>query len=1270
MITLNIMKNPFKTDREIKQTSYIPGRSLLVYITPEVMGWKDYLVTHNGKVIAPEKYNEIVPASGDYIAICPVIEGDDAGKDIARAVALIAVSIASMGVGNLIAHATWAGTTAGWGWGSYVAAAATFHAGGALVNHLFPPPKQDVISNIATWSNLPPIAEEGGGIPITFGTVKMGVMAPIQVLNQKITNSGTKSHLNMLLCGGEEVDEIRDITINKQPVSNFPGVKTEVRLGTNDQTPIPGFADTWEEVPVGVELTEEGGWYYAQTKSDIGSGLELTFNFPMGLYYRNDKGKMMYEWIRLQPEYRKVGETDWKYWPSSITTSTFSATYVSPDSFQVSIAGLSVFRKNLKIFLKHGEGITEATVLGVSYSFRQSYMVVTVDTVVPSTLSLVEVRYIDIERKTNSPFSFTTRADDIGTGLVEVRCRIIKEGTDDKRANMTVWSTLTHITYDDFLRPGKSLVGIQALATDRLSGSLNVTWIQSRFNVWIWNPITERYEQRPANNPAWAAYDVIYRIKQVKNIHSKEEEDEIIVFSDVEEEYMDYQSFADWAAACDERGLKFNGVIHEVNDLWEALGPIEMAGRGKIIIRGTRYSVIHDSPASPTGMYAVSNIVKDSFRIEYIGKKDRANALEISFFNSDNDFEENTVICYGPDYDGSTTIAKPTQLRLPYAMSVKQACKEGEYQLRLNYYLNRAIYWGAGIDSLTGHAGEVVYVQHDVPEWGIGGRIAYVEGNDVFLDREVTMEPEQTNGLLVRLADDTLIEKALEPVEEATTTNIVTVTEPFELGKVPVTDDVFSFGLFKREAMPVRLVAVKRSGKLSAELMGLEYIKEIYEEAEEIPEIDYALEPAIFEVDDLSATEYSYMQKDGTIVSLIITSWQIPRGQIADEFLVYLSDDGGETWEYCGSTRGTEYTIPDAQTEETYLARVCVKKGFGITNGVVSNECTITGKDTPPSNVGGFTVIQQENVLKVTVIPPKDPDIARYEIRVGGLNWETSSYLSQFVDVKTTLDVTQAGTQTFWVKSIDNSGNYAEEAVSYITEIHAASNKYTIYEEQQNGRDWEPVCMFRDRNSWQIDSVEKIGDFEFFASIFECDHHLYEDAEITLNVVDLGDMVNGNYVETFLSVFWDFDASNKNYIDVEYRTSYDGETWGAWLPLVNHQFNGRCVQPKLLPRSVDGKTNVSIRGVTVRIDVRAVTETIDFLEVVAEGATRIILKHRFFNTPMPHLFSYASTGRQCTHEIVDNLITKDEDGRWYFNVRLWDGETQIAGRIGGSANGY
>jgi hypothetical protein len=440
---------------------------------------------------------------------------------------------------------------------------------------------------------------------------------------------------------------------------------------------------------------------------------------------------------------------------------------------------------------------------------------------------------------------------------------------------------------------------------------------------------------------------------------------------------------------------------------------------------------------------------------------------------------------------------------------------------------------------------------------------------------------------------------------------------------------------------------------------------------DDVEPMEYTIETILPPVvANLRVHENTYQLRDGTVLSDIKIMFDRPAYKLLDRYEICY-DINSEGWEFAGITVEDNITLKALAQAKTVQFRVLTESTLGLKSPeVVSEVYTVIGKDTPPNNVQGFTVIQQENILKVTVVPPADPDINKYELRMGGLSWETSSYLKQYKDQQTTLDVTQAGTITFWVKTIDNSGNYAAEAASFIAEVHPVSNKYTIHEEHQSGLDWEPVCMFRDRDSWQIDSKEKVGDFEFFADLFDAKLHLCDDAEVILGVVNLGEAVNGNYTETFLSVFPDFLSSDKNYVEVDYRTSYDGEVWSDWLPLVNHQFAGRYVQPKLKPRSVDGEENVSIRSVSVRIDVTAITETIDFVLVPEDEPARIILNHRFFATPMPHLFSYSAIGRQCTHEIVNNIITKDEEGRWYFDVRLWDGATQIAGRIGGSANGY
>src|SRR5690606_39023139 len=142
-----------------------------------------------------------------------------------------------------------------------------------------------------SWGQLPPVATEGNPVPLIYGTVRMGVMAPLQIVSQKIDTDGEKQYLNMLLAAGEgpcdydeetgEVTGIPDdgILINNQPIENY-GASLQIykRAGLNDQAVIPGFDDTFEATTVGVELELGAGWVTRQTAGNAGHGLILVFD--------------------------------------------------------------------------------------------------------------------------------------------------------------------------------------------------------------------------------------------------------------------------------------------------------------------------------------------------------------------------------------------------------------------------------------------------------------------------------------------------------------------------------------------------------------------------------------------------------------------------------------------------------------------------------------------------------------------------------------------------------------------------------------------------------------------------------------------------------------------------------------------------------------------------------------------------------------------------------------------------------------------------------
>jgi predicted phage tail protein len=140
----------------------------------------------------------------------------------------------------------------------------------------------------------------------------------------------------------------------------------------------------------------------------------------------------------------------------------------------------------------------------------------------------------------------------INTGAIgkyDIRCRCIykdHEGSGD--AHAIYWSKLSQIIYDDFTYPNCTLLSVQALGSDLISRSTpKITYELTRSYVWVWNPDTESYEQKAANNPAWAAYWMLHRVYYMKNINTGEWE---YIVRGIPASRIVYSEFEAWASFC------------------------------------------------------------------------------------------------------------------------------------------------------------------------------------------------------------------------------------------------------------------------------------------------------------------------------------------------------------------------------------------------------------------------------------------------------------------------------------------------------------------------------------------------------------------------------------------------------------------------------------------------------------------------------------------------------------------------------------------------
>ena len=967
MVNVIIVNNPFKPEQ--RDTKYLPfkkGKSISYYFNAP----GEWVYSVNGHEAAPDT----VVNDEDYIVVMPRVEGKFFGVLLSIGMAAFTGGIASgaiFGIKSLI-------------WRSIIAMAVGM-IGNVIISKLTAPKvdrSNSEQSNTYGWGGTETVTGQGYPLAVTYGRMKSAGL----LLSRHVISDGEKQYLNLLYCAGEgELSKIEDIRINANPISNYKDVQVDIRKGTNDQTVIPNFNDNFADQSLNYELTES--WNTQQVQGDACDAIELTVGFPNGLYYSNDSGGADRTSVTLKAEIRKVGDESWQ---------------ALPLANQKGMAG-HIKRRDAWNFIKSDNGVTNTS----DYAGR-------------------------IEEATNNAFYRVFRFDNLEKARYEIRMRCsAKDGKSLRHVNKVYWVQLTQIIYDDFVHPGKALIGIKALATSQLSGTdPKVTWIQERSEVYVFNPYINKYEAQPADNPAWAAYDLIHICRKIGG--------EYIVFGQPHMR-LDYNAFKAWADKCKTNGFTFNYIYDTAMRLWDALKYPEAVGRGKVIPVGTRFTCVSDYQSTPVQLFTVANIKHGSFTEEFQGVEARANSVEISFLNKDKDYERDVIPVYGDTYDESDTLTNPAQVELMGCTSLEQAYKHGKHFLRCNKYEIRTVTIEAFTDAIACTVGDIILIQHDIPEWGEGGRVVAVSGQTITLDKEVTVQPGKNYQLLIRSNSTDIV----------STFNVVNVSGLNVIVKesIPVQPDaVYAFGEISKSAKPFRVLAITKTlSEMTRKIQCMEYYPELYVSDDgTVPSIDYTNHGAS-DIQAVGSVSDVY-GANGIMYSRIGVTWQLPRDGKVSNVVVNYRNVKSDTWTYIGnypaSTNAT--TISDVLLGATYEVRVQAINELGQLTTGVTKSIAIPKMQTP-EDVQNLRVLSRYNQtadksvyydLQVLFDPPSNPanfDVAEvwYLLKsksgkpVTGQEWQYAGSSNSQVIIKSL-----GPGEEYRIKaiSVDRFGNRAETA--------------------------------------------------------------------------------------------------------------------------------------------------------------------------------------------------------------------------------------------------
>ena len=1057
MIEIVEIKNPFEPNKKERKNVECTDGTLYSYLDPT-----DKDVYLNG-ILVLDPVN-CFPQDGNQIVVTPHI-----GKSLKGILGMVAML--ALAVYAPVLAAKWLPATASKLAIGLMTGAITM-VGGKLINSMLRlnqigSTSENSQSTSYGWS-LPSVQTyEGGVIAETYGEcipTPQLLMCHVETTNTDDQDKNVQ-YLNLLYCGGwGPVDSISNIRIGTTPIENFTDVQIETRLGENNQEPISFFPTTVLDQSIGLECAENKP-LIRTTDTKKAKKLEVTVEFPNGLYKVNDSGDYDKNTAEFQIMYRKTGTTEWKDFGgddsnhivksngrlSNIVTNVKSIGSAAPlevwtlvakkDKDTLSVTGsISGKKKEAKYGEHYDNGI-------ISFDLKQRELFMKKEgtitiTVQKSTFSLTKATSQAVRRS----YQFEMPE----AGQYDIRVVGTKLPTTTRATAYMTWSTLSSFIMDSaYSRPGKVLIGLRIKATNQLSGGIpNVNWKQIRNTVHVFDWDTGTYVEKDAKNPIWAAYDMLHNCKRLYNINTNVQE--YVVegvpannFKQYWDEWKSAAAYADEEVSMisgeKERRFRFDAVMDTTQTRWEAAQKAATSGRATILRHGTQYGIVVDRPSNIVQVFGEGQIVKSSFKGEYSSRDDRARSVEITYNDTDNDYKNTVFMVRSPNYANNLKKNDNTaKLSLFGVTRRSQAYREGMYLMATNERQLQTVTFGTDIGGMVCEYGDVIGINHAVPQFGdASGRIVKAEGNTVVLDKIVVLKPNKNHSIMIRLEDDSIITKQIKAVTEETNTDTITVIGEFTQQELPKRYDPYMLGEANKEVKPFRITKITKNGDNQVTITATEYDAAVYElDYSRYPVIDYAKVEKELSVKDIKLTKIVNTLKDGTVLCDIKVDWMLPISNQCKQVQVYYKRTNEETYTLLNTFSGNETSavIRSVLTTQNYMVRIICLNDLGIAGPGIEKTIYIAGKETAPAVVKQFTVVQDSinsSILHLQWAPNQEPDIYGYR-----LYDDTGKELVNYIgSTNYTFFATESKTYIFGIKAINTSGIESETATKVSIQI-------------------------------------------------------------------------------------------------------------------------------------------------------------------------------------------------------------------------------------------
>lgn len=814
------------------------------------------------------------------------------------------------------------------------------------------------------WDGLQMQVRQGVPVPVVYGEHLLGG----NLIEAYISSNLDKNYLNLLIALSEgeiegimkedlsgvctSTSDIPYILLNDNLLSNFSGVTWDYRLGVQDQTQITGFGDVCQTYSMaGVHITTIP-YLYTTVDSDV-EAIELRFRLPAlfiqykGNYYPNTTSAHVEYKLHSEP-------TVWTDGGS------LSITQSSQDPIRrfVRIDSLTPSQYDIRI--------TFTGPITASYAPSDIYLD-----------NIIEIKY------GNSAYPLTAlvaikilATEQLSGQLPNVLTRIRGKKVLNLATSTTAWTRNPIYNVNDLMVNSRYGMG-RYISQSNINNDQLILMAQHCDQIvgngtkWFGDSTTST--SLTDSDYTFVASDV------GKYISCKSPTDTTIYSSLLITSISTHTANGSggWSAGTPsdynwefgEKRYELDLVIDAQNPAFDCINQICSSFRALPIWNHDAIQLLIDKKESSAYIFNMGNILEGSFKHTFGSEKNKPNCIQVDYADKNKKFQKETV-----DITDSVTIAGGVPMRtrrmsLLGASRQSQIYREARFHLYAPKYQDEQITFKGSIDAIHMLPGDVVKFQHDVFQWGYGGRIVSATINSVTLDQSITIVEGKIYVITCKLTDDTLETKTITDGAGTYTTVHVSVN----FSSIPPTWGLYAFGETNVEAKPFRIMQVSKTPENEIEVMSTEYSDSVYTDTDIIltqpvysglpsdsvwPSGPDVINPLLAppDVTDFSVTE----TMDITGVSITFTRPAITTNWTKAN--IYISRDAGATYQIIG----TMYDIGPMIYRDVVIGSTYKFKAISLSPQDVEGlyppivTITITGIPCPtPSDVTGIVITDE-----------------------------------------------------------------------------------------------------------------------------------------------------------------------------------------------------------------------------------------------------------------------------------------------------------------------